>query len=56
MIDKRKLRRVRAAAEAFLVIRSDLASKFKKYRVDAVCIDSNQNMEIQNIRHYNGIY
>ncbi len=56
MIDKRKLSRVRAAAEAFLVIRSDLASKFKKYRVDAVCIDSNQNMEIQNIRHYKGIY
>lgn len=55
MIDKRKLFRVKNAAEAFLVLRPDVSIDLKKFRIDAVCITCQNNNTIK-INHYRGIY
>jgi len=56
MIDKRKLSKVKRVAESYLVLEKKKVKKFKKYRIDAVCIVLNQDQTIQRITHYENIY
>ncbi len=56
MVSRGKLNRVMRVATAFLSLRPDVGQKFKKYRIDVVCINSNANLEAKNVRHYRGVF
>ena len=49
MIDKNKIWQVRRTAESFLYEEREIAKRFEKYRIDAVCILG------EEIRHYRNI-
>lgn len=49
MIDKNKIWQVKRTAESFLYEEREIAKKFEKYRIDAVCILG------EEIRHYQNI-
>lgn len=49
MINKNKIWQVKRTAESFLYEKKDIAKKFEKYRIDAVCILG------EEIRHYQNI-
>jgi len=52
MINKRKLSQIKRVAEGFLVLENKIAKKFKKYRIDAVCIVLNEDQSLERITHY----
>ena len=56
MINKRKLSQVKRVAESYLVLEKKVAKKFKKYRIDAVCIMLNEDETIKTINYYGNIY
>ncbi|MDD4106694.1 MAG: YraN family protein [Candidatus Shapirobacteria bacterium] len=56
MINKNKLSQIKRVAELFLVSESQIAQKFVKYRVDAVCIELNEDKTINRINYYDNIY
>jgi len=56
MIRKRKLWQIRRVAESYLVMRPEMARKYQKYRIDAVCIVMNENKSILRINHYENLY
>lgn len=55
MISRGKLARVKRIAEAYLLINPKISIKFKKYRIDAVCIVKNFNGEMERINHYENV-
>jgi putative endonuclease len=55
MINKRKLSQIKRVAESYLVLENKIAKKYKKYRIDAVCIVLDENKEIKRITHYDNI-
>ena len=56
MINKRKLSQVRRVAESYLVLENKKVKNFKKFRIDGVCIVTDDNKEILRINHYENIY
>ena len=56
MINKNKLNQIKRVAELFLVSESQIAQKFVRYRVDAVCIELNEDITINRINYYDNIY
>ena len=56
MINKNKLSQIKRVAELFLVSESQIAQKFVRYRVDAVCIELNEDITINRINYYDNIY
>ena len=56
MINKNKLNQIKRVAELFLVSKSQIAQKFVRYRVDAVCIELNEDITINRINYYDNIY
>ncbi len=56
MIGKNKLSQVRRVADLFLISDTQNANKYKKYRIDAVCIVLNNNKSVNRISHYDNIY
>ena len=56
MIGKSKLSQVRRVAELFIVSDTQIAYKFKKYRIDAVCIVLNNDKSVNRISYYENIY
>jgi putative endonuclease len=55
MINKRKLSQIKRVAEAYLVLENKIAKKFKKYRMDAICIVLNEDQTLERITHYDNI-
>lgn len=55
MIDKRKLWQIKKVSESYLVLENKKINKFKKYRIDAVCVVLNENKETERITHYENI-
>jgi len=55
MINKRKLSQIKRVAEGYLVLENKMAKKYKKYRIDAVCIVLNEDQTIQRITHYENV-
>jgi putative endonuclease len=49
MIGSKKISQVRRVAEGYLMIRGEVARKFKKYRLDAVCIMDQQIHYYQSV-------
>lgn len=56
MINKNKLSQIKRVAELFLVSESQIAQKFVRYRVDAVCIELNEDKAINRINYYDNLY
>ncbi|MDD4027193.1 MAG: YraN family protein [Candidatus Shapirobacteria bacterium] len=56
MINKKKLSQIKRVAESYLVLEKKVAKKFKKYRIDAVCIMLNEDETLERITHYDNIY
>ena len=56
MINKNKLSQIKRVAELFLVSESQIAQKFVRYRVDAVCIELNEDKTINRINYYDNLY
>ena len=56
MINKNKLNQIKRVAELFLVSESQIAQKFVRYRVDAVCIELNEDKTINRINYYDNLY
>jgi putative endonuclease len=52
MIGKNKLNQVRRTAEMYLLTNPDIAKKFDKYQIDAICIVE----ETGRVTHYENIY
>lgn len=55
MINKRKLSQVKRVAEGYLVLEKKIVKKFKKYRIDAVCIVLNEDQTLERITHYENV-
>lgn len=56
MIGNNKLSQVRRVAELFLLSDSPITKKYKKYRIDAVCIVLNEDKTINRISYYDNLY
>lgn len=56
MINKRKLWQVKRVAESYLVLEKKTTKKFKKYRIDGVCVVLNDDKTINRVSHYKNIY
>lgn len=56
MINKNKLSQIKRVAELFLVSESQIAQKFVRYRIDAVCIELNEDKAINRINYYDNLY
>jgi putative endonuclease len=56
MITDYKLSRIRRIALAFLTINPTMREKFKKYRIDGVCIVLGFDSQPLRISHYKNIY
>lgn len=56
MIGKGKLWQIKKVAESFLVMRPEIARKYQKYRIDAVCMVMDENKAIVRINHYENLY
>ena len=56
MINKKKLAQVKRVAESYLVLENKMARKFKKYRIDGVCVVLDENQNVERISHYVNIY
>ena len=56
MIGNNKLSQVRRVAELFLLCDSPITKKYKKYRIDAVCIVLNEDKTINRINYYDNLY
>jgi putative endonuclease len=56
MINKRKLSQIKRVAESYLVLEKKKVKKFKKYRIDGVCIMLNDDETVKTINHYKNIY
>ena len=54
MINKNKLSRIKRIAEGFLVMEAE-AKKYEKYRIDAVCIVTDENKKVERITHYENV-
>jgi len=55
MINKNKLSRIKRIAEGFLVLEQEIAKKFRKYRIDAVCVVLDENKNMERISYYDNI-
>jgi len=55
MINKNKLSRIKRIAEAFLVLEPQIANKFLKYRIDAVCVVLDENKKMKKINYYDNV-
>ena len=56
MIGKGKLSQIKRVAELYLQSESPTTKKFKKFRIDAVCIVENFDKSVSRINHYENIY
>lgn len=56
MIGKRKINQVRRVAQIYLMFNPKIKQKYKKYRIDAVCIVKNLNNTVNRIKHYRNLY
>ncbi len=56
MIGKGKLSQIKRVAELYLQSESSTTKKFKKFRIDAVCIVENLDKTISRVNHYENIY
>lgn len=56
MIGRGKLWQIKRVAESFLVMRPETAKKYQKYRIDAVCMVTDENKAIVRINHYENLY
>jgi len=56
MIGNNKLSQVRRVAELFLVTDSSISKKYKKFRIDAVCIVLNEDKTVNRINYYENLY
>ena len=52
MINRSKVSQIRRVAESYLVINPEMSRLYKKYRIDAVCIVTDESKEIKRISHY----
>lgn len=55
MINKKKIGLIKKTAQMFLMERPKIDKDYKKYRIDAVCIELNKNKTINRIKHYQNI-
>ncbi len=55
MINRRKLCQIRKVAESFLYFKPDISLKFRKYRIDAICIVLNELNRVERISHYQNL-
>jgi len=55
MINKNKLSRIKRIAEGFLVLEQEIAKKFNKYRIDAVCVVLDENKKVKRITYYDNV-
>ncbi len=56
MINKKKLSQIKRVAESYLVLEKKKIKRFEKFRIDAVCMVTDENKEILRINHYENIY
>lgn len=56
MINKGKLWQVRRVAESYLVMRPEIAKRYQKYRIDAVCVVIDDSGRLERINHYENLY
>ncbi len=56
MINKRKLAQIKRVAESYLVLENKIAKKYKKYRIDGVCIMLNEDQTVERITYYDNLY
>ncbi len=56
MIGKNKLNQVKRVAELYLLTNSPTMKKFKKFRIDAVCIVLKEDKTIDRVNYYNNLY
>lgn len=56
MIGVNKLNQIKRVANLFLLTDSPVTKKYKKFRVDAVCIVQNLDGTINRINHYDNLY
>lgn len=56
MIGVNKLNQIKRVANLFLLTDSPVTQKYKKFRVDAVCIVQNLDETINRINHYDNLY
>ena len=52
MINRSKLTQIKRVAESYLVFNPEMCRLYKKYRIDAVCIVTDEDKEIKRISHY----
>ena len=55
MINKRKLCQIRRVAESFLYFKPNISEKYKRYRIDAICIVLNDFNKVERISHYQNL-
>lgn len=55
MIGNSKLSQVQRMAEFYLMDKPQMAKSFKTYSIDAVCIVTNENGEVERINHYENL-
>lgn len=55
MINKNKIANIKRVAQLFLMEKTNLTKKYEKYRIDAVCIQTDKNKKVEEIRHYENI-
>lgn len=56
MIGRGKLWQIRRVAESYLVMKPEIAKRYQKYRIDAVCVVMNEDNKIERINHYENLY
>ncbi len=56
MIDRRKLSQIKRVAESYLVLEKSKVKRFKKFRIDGVCIMLNEDESIKTINYYENLY
>lgn len=55
MINKRKINQIKRVAESFICFEKDVSEKYKKYRIDAICIVINDFNRVERISHYQNL-
>jgi len=56
MINKKKLSQIKRVAESYLVLEKKKIKRFEKFRIDAVCMVTDEGKEILRINHYENVY
>lgn len=55
MIGKNKMTQIKRTAEMYLLNNPEIAKKYDRYQIDAVCIVGNGDKSIRRISHYENI-